>query len=311
MNERDEKKLLEILSSPKELEKLLSLEKEKRGISRDKLLFIGMADTALYWWCAMKSLFANRKMELAYFAAYLEDRIRYSYQLGLITQLPSNDETLLNIGNEITFQDVEKLLKERTEQMKNIEVSTTCLEVKDVHGNIVMRILNPNLPPEEREKYEKEARNRNIRIGKIEEIPDPLVRGKFLGMAIQEKYPTIRWNFNWDRYVILGVPDGITHEFVYEFKTTGSKFLSFFIKPVALAQADLYGYFFKRKNKKVQIYIIENNETQTFKESVNAGHSAETLTKFKKVDEGELPKPPKSWKCKKCEFFKICSLYKK
>lgn len=311
MREKDKKRLSEIFSSPKKLEKLLFLEKERRGINKNSLLFIGMADTALFHWCAMKSLFENREMELAYFAAYLEDRIRYSYQLTLINQLPPNDEELLNIGNEITFQDIEKLLKGKEEMMKNIEVVETYVEFKDEHENIITRVLSPRLSLEERKKYEEEAKNKGIRIGKIEEIPSPKVRGEFLEMAIKEKYPTIRWNFNWDKYVILGIPDGITKEFVYEFKTTKGKFLSFFVKPVALAQADLYGYFFKRKNKRVQIYILENKEIQTIEEPVNIENAVETLTNFKKVDEGELPKPPKSWKCKKCEFSKTCPLYKK
>lgn len=124
-------------------------------------------------------------------------------------------------------------------------------------------------------------------------------------------YPTIRWNFKWDKYVVLSIPDGITEEFVYEFKTVRYKFLSLFEKPVALTQADLYGYFFKRKNKRVQIYICEDNEIQTFDEPVDTENAEETLHKFKQVEEGKLPKPPKSLKCRKCEFANICPLISK
>jgi hypothetical protein len=36
---------------------------------------------------------------------------------------------------------------------------------------------------------------------------------------------------------VIGVPDGITDRFVYEFKATKNKFLALFRKPVALVQA--------------------------------------------------------------------------
>lgn len=36
---------------------------------------------------------------------------------------------------------------------------------------------------------------------------------------IAERYPTIRWAFKWRDFMISGVPDGITDNFVYEFKT--------------------------------------------------------------------------------------------
>jgi CRISPR/Cas system-associated exonuclease Cas4 (RecB family) len=299
----DETKLLEILSSQKKLEKLLMLEKERRRVGENELVFIGMADTALYWWCAMKSLFANRKMELAYFAAYLEDRIRYSLELKLIKKLPHRTGDLLKIGNEITFLDIEKLLKRR----EGIYIEALAETVKDKQGNIIF-LLNPNLLPKERERFIKEARKKKIRIGKIEEIADPKVRGEFLHHTIKEMYPTIRWNFEWDKYVIVGVPDGITKRFVYEFKTTVNKFLLYFVKPVAETQADFYGYFFKRKSKRVQIYLMKERKIETFEEPINKEKVFETLKNFKKVDKGGIAKIPQRWKCKSCEFIKTCPL---
>ena len=84
-------------------------------------------------------------------------------------------------------------------------------------------LINPDLSREERIYYEKEAESKGIRIVDPEEFP--MIRGEFLETTKAEQYPTIRWNFEWDDYVIVGIPDGITNNFVYEFKTTRNKFL--------------------------------------------------------------------------------------
>jgi CRISPR/Cas system-associated exonuclease Cas4 (RecB family) len=268
-----------------------------------------MADTAQYWWCSIKSLLKNRDMELTFFASYLHDRVLYSYQLGLIDRLPSKIEVLLTIGDEITFRDVEKLLKEKAELMKNVQDEFVCLETTDEHGNTVW-VINPNLTPEMREEYEKRARDKGIRVvQRIEELP-PMVRGDLLEEWLMEKYPSIRWNFPWNRYIVVGVPDGITKKFVYEFKHTRNDFLLSFVKTVALAQADLYGFFFRRKNKRVQIHVLESNKTHTFEEPVDTKRALETLKRFKGIEEGESPVPPKSWKCRNCEFTSACPLAK-
>jgi len=54
-----------------------------------------------------------------------------------------------------------------------------------------------------------------------------------------ERYPSVRWNLDWKEYVV-GIPNGITDRFVYEFKTSDN--LGFFrkwVRPVAMAQGDL------------------------------------------------------------------------
>ena len=111
-------------------------------------------------------------------------------------------------------------------------------------------------------------------------------------------------------YVVVGMPDGITESFVYEFKKVRNRFLLRFVKPVAFAQADLYAYFFKRPKKRVQIYVEEEDVVETFEEEANIENAIETLQKFKDVDEGHTPIPPKEWKCRKCEFREECKLLK-
>src|SRR5262249_39703348 len=93
---------------------------------------------------------------------------------------------------------------------------------------------------------------------------DPKVRGLVLEEMRAERHPTIRWNFAWERYVVVGVPDGITRDLVYDFKPTRSRYLGGQLLPVAMAQADLYGLFFDRPGKRVQLYVVEEDATQTW-----------------------------------------------
>src|SRR5205823_11974501 len=97
------------------------------------------------------------------------------------------------------------------------------------------------------------AAEEGIRVIGLED--DPRRRGQLLQADRAERHPTIRWNFSWGPYVLVGVPDGLTDAFVYEFKTTRSDYLGRLLKPVATAQADLYGRFFRRPVKRVQTYV--------------------------------------------------------
>jgi len=265
----------------KKIEELLQLEKDRRGLNKDKLVFIGMADVANFWWCARKSLLKNKEMELGFFGAYLRDRINYSFHLKGSSQMPNIDELpkspdeLLDIGNEITFKDIEKLLKERA------EISETM--------RLVVSFVDPHT-------------GRSIPFERL----SPMQRGEVLEIRKAERYPTIRWNFVWEDYVVVGMPDGITGTFVYEFKSTRNRFLIKFVKPVALTQADLYGYFFKRDKKRVQVYIMESDMTETWEEKVDKSRATETLRRFKNIDEGEKPPSPRKWKCKVCKLKEKC-----
>ena len=64
------------------------------------------------------------------------------------------------------------------------------------------------------------------------------------------------------------MPDGIADRFVYEFKST--KELKR-MKPVAERQADLYGYFFRRKFKRIQIRDVLRGKVLTFSSVIDRG----------------------------------------
>lgn len=200
----------------------------------------------------------------------------------------------------------------RAKRKNKIEARVISLDAIDDTGNMIT-LVNPMLSPEERQNFivEAQARGRQAVSWDDASLP-PKLRGEIQQMIRAERYPTIRWNFVWHDYVVVGVPDGITDMFVYEFKNTASRFLcNYFIKPVALAQADLYGYFFRRGRKRVQIYVTEDGSTQTWDEAVSEERALETFSSFERISKGELAKPPKAWKCRSCEFTSSCPIYAK
>jgi hypothetical protein len=135
-----ESEIVKLLGDRLEREKLLLLEKERRGAGKDTLVFIGMADIAEYYWCAMGSLLKSKEMELRFFNSYLHDRITYSFRLGFINELPKSKEMFLEAGSEITLCDIEKLLKEKAK----IFVIDEMVNIADKNGNKVI-VINPNL----------------------------------------------------------------------------------------------------------------------------------------------------------------------
>jgi len=284
------------------LKKLLHLEKRKRGVSIDKLLFLGMANIAEYYWCAFKSFYKSISNEMMFFSSYLHDRLQYSIDLGHIKNLPKKDADLLSIGDQISWKDIETLLKKREVQEK-FESVMDAVESKDQNGNPIF-IINPDLSKSEIEHWEKYAANKRIKCVSVDDYP--LLRGNFLEDTRAEKYPSIRWNFPWNEYVLIGVPDGITDDIVYEFKTSRSNYLMYFLKSVATTQADLYGYFFKRGIKRVQIYVTEEKKMNTWEEPIDLQRANGTLVRFFSLEKGEIPIKPKEWKCYKCEYSERC-----
>jgi len=129
-----------------------------------------------------------------------------------------------------------------------------------------------------------------------------------------EQYPSIRWNFDWKEYIVVGIPDGITDRFVCEFKTS-DKSLGFFRKwvwPVAMAQGDLYGHFFRREEKRVQVLLEREGRIETWQLGVDQKGALDTLERFRRVERRKKdPVPPAEWKCRRCEFKWKCALGRK
>ena len=289
---------------PATIKKLLILEKERKGVQPNKLVFVGMTNLANYYWCSMKSLLASYENEIEFFASYIIDRLCYSLKLGLIDKIPTDLNKILYIGDDIKFEDIEKLLKEQEKEMET-KISKIRLNGIGLKNEVGKKILyvNPEIPEIELQMY----KHIGYELRNLGEAP-PMLRGDVLHWIKTENYPTIRWNFPWKNYVIVGVPDGIKSEFVYEYKTTRTAFLVRYVRPVAFAQADLYGYFFRRPKKRVQIYIVDKRKVITWETEVDKRAAEELLLKFKVLDEGQEPLLPKKWKCKYCEYKNNCKV---
>src|SRR3972149_370177 len=94
-----------------DVNELMRLEKERLGISPDKLVFIGMANFANYYWCAWQYYLKSKRDESVFFAVYFEDRILNASKLGLINKIPKTALEALKIGNSIEYENIEILLK--------------------------------------------------------------------------------------------------------------------------------------------------------------------------------------------------------
>jgi hypothetical protein len=265
------------------------------------MCFIGMANTAKFWWCAQKSLFESIPMEKEFFRVYLADRIKCALQSGLISRPPSEDAELLAVAAKPSFEDRQRLFKQErrrkrparhTSQRRHLlEYATIPAQfidaAKKVDGYELIAIQG-----DEALVARPSAQGRTEIYDPFDEQPDPTTKarmqGRFDQAALAEQHPTFCWHFNWGQYVVVGVPDGITDRFVYEFKSTTSLYWA---KPLAECQADLYGYFFGRNHKRIQIYDRSARKVLTFSNAVNRNKAEETLRAFAAVEAGGTPIP--------------------
>ena len=286
------------------MDRLLALEKQRRGVRANKLVFLSIANVASYSWCAAQSVLKSREDEAKFFGSYLQDRISYSAELGYIDKLPKTPERILAMGDSITLRNIEDLLHERGKDSLFTGGSILSVEVTDRDGKNVT-LLKPDMSDIEK-KIGADIVEKDATIGNLEDFP--LERGVFLEDSRAEKYPSIRWNFGWKDYTLVGVPDGITDDFVYEFKTTRNRFNLAFMKYGAIAQADLYGHFFGRKKKRIQILILDGDRIETQETRTSSENAEDYLRRFMDADHGGELRPPKTFKCKQCQFAEMCPL---
>lgn len=292
-----ERELTSRIGKSKRRKQLLRLEKERRGVTKSTLVFVGARNVARYWWCALQSVLLSRQREQMFFDSYLEDRLTYAYELGRIDDLPDSDEDLLEVGDDLKHEDIERLLQsesaDQAEYSRDVSVnvgtpSTATVSVR--RGGTLFGEVQWQFDPSDA-----------LAIGNIDQI------------QFAESYPTFRWHFSLNRYVVVGIPDGISDDFVYEFKSSKNDYIArFFTRPVAKTQADIYGLLFRRDKKRVQIRIRDQDELITIEEPVNEVRVQETVSKFAAVDDGQPPRPPKAWKCKSagqtCEVREQCPI---
>lgn len=253
--------------------RLMKMEKKRRGLPGNKLVFVGMANFSKYYYCPWKAYSKSKTEEMSFFGAYLEDRLSLLTLKDYKRIVGKPQVEILKVLDEFSFIDALKSF----EKTKMIPSALSSDDIK---------------------KKEKE----------IDAEKDGKVWGKQAQMLYAEKYPTFRWNFRFGDFVLVGVPDGIGDDFVYEFKSTKNSYIMENRLNEARAQADLYGYFFKKPKRLVHAFCIPNEEFVRRLEDVNPKTAEELLEKWTKMAGGELPQPPIRHRCEKCDIKKTCEL---
>lgn len=124
-----------------------------------------------------------------------------------------------------------------------------------------------------------------------------------------EQLPSLRYHFPFREYIIEASPDGIAGDYCYEFKLVGERFWLKFEKPVAVAQARLYSYFFERKRYKAEIYIEDEAQKETVEGELDRKWVEYLLNTMDALLKGSMePIPPNRVKCRSCEFSKECPI---
>ena len=132
---------------------------------------------------------------------------------------------------------------------------------------------------------------------------DRLEMGKYYHKTKAEQYKTVRWHLKQDDRIIIGVPDGIENDFVYEFKSTKNVKK---MKGTALLQANIYAFMFNKTDIRVQIYDYIKNELYTYEEQRNKDNMLEILKRIENIENGNVPTNLIQYKCKGCCFRKTC-----
>ncbi len=141
------------------------------------------------------------------------------------------------------------------------------------------------------------------------QITEHMKAGNIGESSFAEKYDGAVGCFYFGNFIIASVPDGVTEEFCYEKKTTGSLFLQNFVEPIAIAQANLYSYFFNRPEIRVQIQNKQTGQITTIQKLCDKEKAEDDLQKGIGLLRGEIkPIPPKTWKCKNCEYHEKCPI---
>jgi hypothetical protein len=256
----------------------LRLEKERRGKHQCELIFVGARNVANHWWCTESAVLKSRDNELGFFAAYIADRVEAARAHGCFPTRIRRLSDWLDVGAGLTAPDIEtvqtrKSVKPRPIGRRTFETAREMFEVD-------LEVRQHEDPSE---------------MG-------PFERGDLAEGYLAEKYPRLRWSFPWENLVVVGIPDGLTGRFVYEFKSAAAEGAWRWSKGSACAQADLYAFFWKRPEKRVQHYSLDTRELDTIHEVADVTRAQSTLRSFSEVAAGGLPYWPKEWKCDRCEF---------
>lgn len=231
------------MSKPENIERMLALEKERRGVAQTELIFIGIANVA------KQDAAKARRNEPEFFRYYLSFRRDYARKFGLVDVMPTSPAEILLVGEEITYEQVEA-------------------------ANPL-----PDTLSSERLSEERLLTLRDKSIGRAMSLSS-LDQGNLAHSVFAQEYPAIKWFFPWEGRVFIGFPDGLTKDSIYEFKSTMEVHYKTQRAKQATAQADIYGLFFRRANKRVQVFCWKDAELTTVDSPVETNAATAHLSGF-------------------------------
>ena len=85
--------------TPTKWRELLAREKKRRGVSDNRLVFLGARNLAQVPWCPMQAVRRSRIDELSPFQTYLNDRLEFSLFTGRISSLPARGDDWLRLAS--------------------------------------------------------------------------------------------------------------------------------------------------------------------------------------------------------------------
>ncbi|MEM3815168.1 MAG: Dna2/Cas4 domain-containing protein [Candidatus Micrarchaeia archaeon] len=326
-----------IITPETSMEKKMIAEKIKLGFKQNQICFVATADIASMYWCDQQMLFRIRQNELNMFESYLHDIERE----GELTEKEIEKKVSELVKKQKTNQDKKDMDTLETKKwiIQGINITKTNrkpnLSLSEILSKKDLEILDKcKNDLEVLEKFDQILERTRIKLKLAKTIlfdtytvyskldyafldilsrnsnaNSDMRRGIKDEMSFAQRYPTFRYHFRWNNYIIEAVPDGIGPDFCYEFKSTKKWNMLHYIKPIAEAQAQLYSYFFKKPKIKIEIYINEADKKLTYDMNANEKKAIEILARMDRlINEKEKPIPPKEWKCKKCIHRNECKI---
>ncbi|MBF0217719.1 MAG: hypothetical protein HQL30_12095 [Candidatus Omnitrophica bacterium] len=141
---------------------------------------------------------------------------------------------------------------------------------------------------------------------------DPFSMGRYLEYRYSKKYPKVCKCFRWKKYYILAVPDGVTRKYCYEFKSAKTDYCWRDSFPVAITQANLYSYFFKKPYCRVEFLFKDSLKTRSVLRKTDGKSALDALNMIDGLLKNKIKAvAPKKYKCNYCDFRSRCGLNKK
>ncbi|RCW60177.1 hypothetical protein [Halanaerobium sp. ST460_2HS_T2] len=340
--------LNDLISNQFELDNLLNEFKSQKGINNEKVTFLGINDIASYYWCSRESIFKAKENEIKYFKnAIIDSFIVLNLiddftssdliDLGPLEILSRTDKIgvdelnnlFINKGISSPSIDNRQLgyalyKSDNTNSYKEIMIYYGSYnKEREKDDSFICFVDTVEKFLELDNKYQEElVRTKHTDTRSLEEIENgkPLwtkrsyarARGKLLHELnnLNNKYKSFRWHFPWDNYIVTGIPDGVGDNFVYEYKSAKDKYYYHnYIRSIANSQADLYGYFFKKQEKKIETVFMKEGELKEINGEIDIDNALDILNIFKNTLTGNSDHiAPVEWKCKKCDYYDECEV---